>query len=126
MKTSIFDPNDRQGWREITKEEYEQAKSLLKEYSTAKATSLKNIIGIRNEIGAHRGNLDWAEVMKYWDQIELDTIRPLIDVFPRVFDYITSLDLFEWNRELENGIQCFIGAQLRPEYFKCVESDEET
>ncbi|GAA6169404.1 hypothetical protein [Sessilibacter corallicola] len=125
MKTSIFDPNERQGWREITQEEHDQAKSLLKEYSKAKSSSIKSIIGIRNEVGAHRGNLDWTEVMKFWDKIEPDTVNPLIDVFPRVFDYIKSLDLYEWNKTLENGVHCFIGAQLRPEYFKYTEADEE-
>jgi hypothetical protein len=121
MRAEIFDPNEKQGWRELTQEEYDEAKSLLKEYSNAKKVTLQNIINIRNEVGAHRGNIDWTQVMEFWDKITTETIRPLVDIFPSVFDYIKSLDLFDWNRVSKDGIYHSIGARLRPEYFKFVE-----
>ncbi len=123
IKAPVFDPKERQGWREITSEEKNQAKILLKNYSKAKTQANQLIIGIRNEIGAHRGNLDWADVMKFWDSLTPDVVRPILDSVPPAYAYIKELDLYEWNRVHPDGVHEFISAQLRPEYFQYFSGD---
>ena len=118
FEAPIFDPVERQGWREITQEEYDTAKILLKKYSEAKSETSNSIICIRNQIGAHRGNLDWKQVMAFWDAITPDVVNPLLNTIPPAFDHIKSLDLFEWNRVNNGGDTEFVSAQLRPEYFE--------
>lgn len=44
-------------------------------------------------------------------------VRSLIEVF----DYIKSLDLYDWSRINERGNPEFLGCQLRSEYFKNIE-----
>lgn len=124
MKAPVFDPSERQGWREITKEEREKTASLLKEYSTAKSKVANTITRVRNEVGAHRGNTNWEEVIRFWQAISPDLVNPILETVPPALDYIKELDLFEWNRTVREGVHEFIGAQLRPEYFEWHDSDE--
>lgn len=123
MKAPTFDPREKHGWREITVEEKTKAKELLKRYSEAKREASRNISAIRNEICAHRGNLDWPNVMEFWDSVTPDLINPVLEAIPEAFNYIKELDLFEWNRIPRDGTIELIGPQLRPEYF---ENDERT
>lgn len=116
MKANIFDPKEKQGWREITDEEHKKTKELLKVYSLAKKQVEKDIIDIRNSICAHRGNLDWQQVMKFWDSVTPELINPILKAIPPAFDYIKELDLYEWNRIPRNGLVEFIGTVIRPEY----------
>ncbi len=124
MKAPVFDPSERQGWREITEKERENLASLLKEYSRAKSKVAKTIVSVRNEVGAHRGNTNWQEVRRFWEAISPDLINPLLASVPPAFEYIKELDLFEWNRVLKDGAHEFIGAQIRPGYFKWEGGDE--
>lgn len=118
FKAPVFDPTERPGWREITQTESDTARRLLKDYSKAKAETASLIISIRNQVGAHRGNLDWQQVMKFWDSLTPEVVNPVLKAVPPAFDYIKKLDLFEWNRTHEDGSIEFISAQLRSEYFK--------
>ncbi|MGY1490055.1 hypothetical protein ACW4YW_11620 [Methylobacillus pratensis] len=124
MRAPTFDPRERQGWREITVEEKEQAKELLRSYTEAKKQTSKMIIEIRNTICAHRGSLDWQQVMTFWDAITPDLVNPILNAVPKVFDYIKELDLFEWNRTPREGVIEIIGTHLRPEYFEDKEQAE--
>ncbi len=118
MKANIFNPRERQGWREITVEEKEKAKELFKAYSEAKKGTSQKVIDIRNTIGAHRGCLNWQQVMAFWDAITPDIINPLLAAIPPAFDFVKELDLFEWNRVPRDGTIEVIGGMLRPEYFE--------
>ncbi len=118
IKTPIFDPNERHGWREITQQEHDELKSLLKIYSKAKKSTISKIIAIRHNVGAHRGNINFQEVMTFWDNLTLELMIPLLDSFPAAFNHIRHLDLYEWNCTREDGVMSTIGLQLRPEYFK--------
>lgn len=118
MKAGTFDPRERHGWREITVEEREEAKELLKGYSESKKSVANRIIGIRNMIGAHRGSLDWQQTMAFWDSISPALIQPVLDSIPPAFNFIKELDLFEWNRTPSEGGLEVIGSMLRPEYFE--------
>lgn len=124
MKAPVFDPSERQGWREITEEERRHVASLLKEYSKAKLKVAKTITGVRNEVGAHRGNTNWQEVRKFWGAISPELINPILESVPPAFEYIKELDLFEWNRVIKDGVHEFVGAQIRPEYFQWQGSNE--
>jgi hypothetical protein len=118
MSAGVFDPNERQGWREITVEEHEKTKQLLKNYSLAKKRTVRMIIDIRDNIGAHRGNINWQDTMRFWDNLTPELLSPLLDSIPPAFDHIKELDLYEWNCSPTPGIITFIGPQLRPEYFE--------
>ncbi|MGG6463222.1 hypothetical protein [Solilutibacter silvestris] len=115
-KTSIFDPYERHGHREITAQEKEQAFYLNKEFYRARNKTEKAITEIRDNISAHRGNLKWHEVQKFWDQVSPETLQPIFDAFPPAFDHLKDLDLYEWNRRTEDGCMEFITTQWRPEY----------
>jgi hypothetical protein len=117
MKTPIFDPKEKHGYREITKEEREKARILFDEYSTAKSSVEIKIISIRNNIGAHRENLDWQEVMKLWDILDPSLIKDLLRVIPEFFAYIKELDVYDWNRSTGDGGIEIMGPHIRPEYF---------
>ncbi len=124
MRAPIFDPAERQGWREITIEEKEKTTSLLKEYSKAKSQVGEMITAVRNEIGAHRGNINWQEVRRFWSAISPNLVNPILHAIPPAYEYIRELDLFEWNRVHEDGVHELIGAQIRPEYLKWVSDDK--
>jgi hypothetical protein len=119
MKAPVFDPKKRSGWREITIQERDTAKGLFRKYTKAKASTSQSIIKIRNEIGAHRGNLDWQKVKNFWDSMEPELVNPILAAFPKAFDYAKSLDLYDWNRTNERGNLEMLSIQLRPEYFEC-------
>ena len=118
MQAPTFDPYQKQGWREITEKEKTTARNLLKRYSDAKKQTSAMIIKVRNEICAHRENLDWQQVMAFWDSATPDLINPILQTIPEAFDYIKELDLYEWNRSHQDGCIEIIGPQIRPEYFK--------
>lgn len=124
MRTPVFNPNERQGWREITQEERDKTAALLKEYSKAKSQVSKMIIEVRNEVAAHRSNIDWQEVRKFWGSISPELVNPILSTVPPAYDHIKNLDIFEWNRVHEDGIHEFISSQIRPEYFNLKERDE--
>jgi len=122
MKAPVFDPKERQGWRELTHEEQNISKELFREYSKSKAVAEKKIIQIRNEIGAHRGNINWKDVMGFWDSMTPELINPVLKPIHEAVNYVRTLDLFEWSRITERGTIQVSSAVLRPEYFE--EMDE--
>lgn len=118
MRSEVFDPKERQGWREVTKEERDEAKELFKAYSKSKKEVEKQIIDIRNQIGAHRGNINWKDVMNFWDSMNPELIDPLLETIHAVMNNVRNLDLFEWNRMTERGTKQIFSCILRPEYFE--------
>jgi hypothetical protein len=117
MQAIVFDPLDRENrpHRGITHEEFDQARNLYKPYAAAKTATERDIIQIRNNIGAHRGNLNWQEVMHFWDEISPETIRLLLDTIPPVFAHIKELNIYEWNRSPRDGTIEILGAVLYPD-----------
>jgi hypothetical protein len=113
MKAPVIGLETSTPWRGITLEERREAKSLYKEYSLIKKKSEALIIGIRDNIGAHRGNLDWRETGSLWESISVDQIQPLLDILPRVFAHIKELDIFEWNRTPEDGVIEILGPPIQ-------------
>jgi hypothetical protein len=97
--------------------ESRHAKELYKTYTTAKAATELSIIQVRNNIGAHRGNVNWQEVMRFWDEISMTTIQPLLDSIPSVFEYIKELNIYEWNRIPRDGTIETLGTVLYPDDF---------
>ena len=119
MKAEVFDPADRASrpYRGVTLVESRHAKELYKTYTTAKAVTELSIIQVRNNIGAHRGNVNWQEVMRFWDEISMTTIQPLLDSIPSVFEYIKELNIYEWNRIPRDGTIETLGTVLYPDDF---------
>lgn len=115
MQAEVFGRAEESVWRGLTPAEYEVARELFKDYSVAKQSVEKIIIGIRNNIGAHRGNIDWQQVMLFWDQVSVDAVQPILDVVPRVFDHLKELDIYEWNRRLPDGSIEILGPRIFPE-----------
>lgn len=118
MQAATFNPRERQGWRELTEEERKKCKSLFAAYNAEKHSISKNIRMIRNEICAHRGNLNWQEVMTFWDLVTPELVNPLLATVPQLFNHLKDLDLYEWNRSHKDGSIEFISAMLRSEYFE--------
>lgn len=83
--------------------ETEEIKILFKKYHTIKKAVEKDIVDIRNSIGAHRGNQPWANIMELWDKLEPEAFKPLLNVIPELFDAITKLDIYDWTRIPEEG-----------------------
>lgn len=87
----------------ICESEAEEIKFLFKKYHDTKKVVEKDIIEIRNKIGAHRGNEPWINIMNLWDKLEPDTFKPLLIVIPKLFEAITKLDIYDWTRIHEDG-----------------------
>lgn len=119
MKAEVFDPADRANrpYRGVTHAESRRAKELYRTYTAAKAATELRIIQVRNNIGAHRGNVNWQEVMRFWDAISMTTIQPLLDSIPPVFDHIKELNIYEWNRIPHEGTIQTLGTVLYPDDF---------
>lgn len=117
MRATVFDPADRANrpYRGITHAENQRAKDLYKVYATAKAATDRAIVQVRNNIGAHRGNLNWQEVMAFWDAISVATIQPLLDTIPPVFAHVKELNIYEWNRTPGDGTIEILGTVLYPD-----------
>ena len=118
MKAPVFNPSKKQGYRELTHDERSEAIKLFGSYSDAKKLTSEKIRKIRNNIGAHRSNINWEEVMSFWDELKPDVVNPLLRTMPKVFNYIKDLDLYEWTRITEKGNKSIIGTAIRPEYLE--------
>ncbi|WP_343583415.1 hypothetical protein [Herbaspirillum sp.] len=120
MQATVFNPADRlnRPYRGITHKESQLAKALYKTYANAKAITERAIIQVRNNIGAHRGNLNWQEVMTFWDTVSVVTIQPLLDAIPPVFEHIKELNIYEWHRAPTEGTIEILGTVLYPEDFE--------
>lgn len=117
MKAEVFDPADRANrpYRGVTQSESRRAKELYKTYTTAKAATEQAIIQVRNNIGAHRGNVNWQEVMGFWDAISMTAIQPVLDSIPPVFEHVKELNIYEWNRLPRDGAIEIIGSAVYPD-----------
>jgi len=87
----------------IAESEAKEIKLLFKKYHATKKDVEKDIIEIRNNIGAHRGNQPWVNIMDLWDKLEPDTFKPLFIVIPELFEAITKLEIYDWTRIPEEG-----------------------
>lgn len=117
MQATVFNPADRvnRPFRGITHAESQVAKELYKVYAIAKAATERAIVQVRNNIGAHRGNLNWQEVMAFWDAISVATIQPLLDAVPPVYAHIKELNIYEWNRTPSDNTIEILGTALYPD-----------
>ena len=99
--SSIQDKDSTHGY--ISKDEASNIKSLFKEYHDVKKLFDKDVIEIRNNIGAHRGDEPWNYIMDLWDKLEPETFKPLFIVIPKLFDSIVKLDIYDWTRTPKKG-----------------------
>ena len=112
MYATVFNPRLEAAYRGITEQELVTVKQLFKEYSTTKASTERLILEIRNNIGAHRGNIQWQAVMAFWDAITKEVLAPLMTVIPEMFEVIKELNIYEWNRSLQEGTIEFLGGRI--------------
>lgn len=115
MRAEVYEPGASNPWRGLTLEEHARARALYKEYAGAKRQTERAIIDIRDNIGAHRGNLDWQQVRRFWSLVTVETIAPVLDVVPRVFDLVKDLNIYEWNRRFPDGSTAVLGSRIHPE-----------
>lgn len=87
----------------ISEDEAKEIKVLFKKYHSVKKDVEKDIIDIRNNIGAHRGDQPWVNIMELWDKLDPEIFKPLIIVIPELFELITKLDIYDWTRIPEKG-----------------------
>lgn len=92
-----------------------EIKALFKKYHAIKKEVEKDIIEIRNNIGAHRGSQPWTNIMELWDKLDPEAFIPLLVVIPELFDAIVTLDIYDWTRIPEEGsIEFFCSGLNRP------------
>ena len=115
MKAEVQVPEASNPWRGLTVIERERAKALYKTYSQAKALCERSIISIRDNIGAHRSNVDWEQVKLFWSKVSVETVAPLLEVIPRVFEFVKELNIYEWNRTFLDGTITLLGSKIHPE-----------
>jgi hypothetical protein len=115
MKADVFNPETESAYRGLTYAEHAKAKELFKAYSRAKQETERLIIEVRDNIGAHRGNINWQQVMKFWDQVSIETVSPVLKVVPDVFETIKEFNIYEWNRYLPDGAIEFVGSRIYSE-----------
>lgn len=87
----------------IMESEAEEVKVLFRKYHTIKKEVEKDVVKIRNNIGAHRGNQPWINIMEQWDKLEPETFKPLLVVIPELFEVLIKLDIYDWTRIPEDG-----------------------
>ncbi len=87
----------------ILETEAEELNVLFKKYHSTKKSIEKDIIDIRNNIGAHRGNQPWKNIMELWDKLEPKTFEPFFIIIPELFELIIKLDIYDWTRIPEEG-----------------------
>lgn len=115
MKAPTFDPARESLWRGLTIAEHQRARELFKEYSSAKLAVENDVISIRDNIGAHRGNVNWSQVASFWDKVSVETVKPLLDAIPRIFEFVKELNIYEWNRYHLDGAIEIIGGCIYQE-----------
>lgn len=87
----------------ISEREIIELKGLLKQYHSEKRLVERDLLAIRNNIGAHRGYHPWNEIIALWDKIEPEPFRPLLEVIPRLFERVRNLDIYDWMSIPEKG-----------------------
>jgi len=87
----------------ISETEIDEIKVIFKKYHAIKNNVGKDVVEIRNNIGAHRGNQPWTDIIELWDKLEPENFKPLFDVIPELFEVIAKLDIYDWNRIAEDG-----------------------
>lgn len=95
------EPKDKISSGYISVTESEEIKALFKMYHTTKNEIERDIIDIRNNIGAHRGNQPWTNIMELWDNLDPEIFKPLFVVIPALFEAIVKLDIYDWTRTPE-------------------------
>jgi len=117
MEAETYESGEKPLYRGISTEERTAACELWKTFSEAKRSTEKDVISIRNKLGAHRELSDWNLVMTLWDKLDSTLIDKLLDSIPPVFNLTKDLNIFEWNREPEPGVKEFIGGPIGPWLF---------
>jgi len=87
----------------ISEREILELKTLFKQYHLEKRLVERDLIAIRNKIGAHRGYHAWNEIIGLWDKIEPEPFRPLLVVIPKLFECVRKLDIYDWMFIPEEG-----------------------
>lgn len=87
----------------ISEREIVELKGLLKQYHSVKRLVERDLIEIRNNIGAHRGYHPWNEIVALWDKIDPEQFRPLLETIPTLFECVRKLDIYDWMCIPEKG-----------------------
>ncbi|MFZ5534307.1 MAG: hypothetical protein ACOY5H_12485 [Pseudomonadota bacterium] len=114
MKAEVSSRDTSPPYRGLTQSEHVSTKRVFKEYSSAKKATETKIIHIRNNIAAHRGNIEWPQVMRFWDAVSIETIEPVLNVVPKLFEHVKELDIYEWNRQPADGVIEILGPRIFP------------
>lgn len=87
----------------ISDEQTEKIRILFKEYHCIKSKVEQDILGIRNNIGAHRGSHPWKDIMSHWDKLEPNNFQELLSFIPVLFNFIFKLDIYDWIRSCDDA-----------------------
>ena len=118
MTAETYESGQTPLYRGISIEERVMACKLWKTFSEAKRSTERDLISVRNNLGAHRAFSDWQTVTRLWDKLDISLIAKLLDSIPPAFNHTKDLNIFEWNREPEPGVIEFLGGPVGPWLFE--------
>lgn len=82
----------------IYESQAETLKECFKNYHLAKSKVEKDLIEIRNKIGAHRDSKEICKFESLWDKLNPILFKPLLIEIPNLFNSLKELDIYDWTR----------------------------
>jgi hypothetical protein len=117
-------------WRYITKREFLEGKRLFKELWRELEPVEKQLLEIRNQIGAHRELSDLSSVRLLWEKLDAAKYVDAMNTFPPLFKYLNELNIYEWSRSLGekdgNIMMSVFGSRIVHDWEDAFDSENET
>ena len=99
----------------VSNEESQKITALFKKYHKIKSVVEKDLVAIRNKIGAHRSQHPWDEIMELWDKLDSEIFKDIFEFMPEIFAYLIKLDIYDWSRSVqENSVDIICSGLNRP------------
>ena len=87
-------------WRFITKKELIETKRLAKEFWRGFQPFQKEIVEIRNEMGAHRSLTELQAVRVLWKRLDVKQYMAAMNAFIPFFQHMSSINIYNWSRSV--------------------------
>lgn len=97
-------------------QEKAEANQLFKVYGAAVKKVEKDVLAIRNKIGAHRDALEWPEMVALYDKLMQGgaVYKEVTDSIPPIIAYVAALDLFAFSRSTKSDTVEVMTIRFRP------------
>jgi len=98
----------------FTNQQRRQIEIHFKEFHIVKNKFEKDLVAIRNNIGAHRGEQSWIDIMELWDKLDPDIFMEIFIILPKLFNFLLKLDIYDFTRKSERSSTEFCISGLKP------------